>query len=681
MKRLALALAILLSLIAVPAEASQLPAPAASATGDAVGLVVKYRSAISPVAPNGEVTGENFVGLKLSSPHGIGNGLTAVSFSHTLSEGEAQVVAGNLRRDPRVLSVEIDHEIGFGTASLRETALEQYATLLGAVMKPATAPATIVASDAWNAISPNLAQVKATWTPPKATYGGRVTGYQVWRSIGSAAFTQAAVVSAASRSYTISNGLTAGTSVRIYVKAVTKLGVATKVGLASKTVSAVPTTEPGVPVLTGYSDGSANSPSWDLLAGAATGGLQVHYTATAMGDNQQSISCTTLSSTCELVGLATGVNYRITVTATNNRGSSSTDPVIRPSDGLFYTQWYLYSRYGINAPRAWREATAVSATPVVVAVIDTGITSHSDLNDQVLPGYDFVSSDMGSNDGDGWDSDASDPGDYSAGQDSSWHGTHVSGLIAAEANGQGIVGVDPWAKIEPVRALGAKGGKESDLYAAITWAAGGSVSGVPNNPTPAKVINISMGTTSPTSCDNLVESAFQAALSRGVTIVTAAGNGDANGNPMQAFYSYPGDCLGSINVGATGISGDSSYYSNYGLGVDISAPGGDDRDTAGAPNGSQGMIVSTFNTGTTGPRAETYVADEGTSMAAPLVSGAVALLYGINPNLTPSEVWTILKNSTKPFRADTDCALTAGLSMQTCGVGILDIAKALSLVQ
>src|SRR5690606_31257016 len=140
---------------------------------------------------------------------------------------------------------------------------------------------------------------------------------------------------------------------------------------------------------------------------------------------------------------------------------------------------------------------------VVVAVLDTGITRHGDLDANVLPGYDFISDAGKANDGDGRDNDPSDPGDWvtlnqcpggNRAENSSWHGTHVAGTIAAVTNNaKGVAGTAFGARILPVRVLGTCGGYDSDIADAIVWAAGGSVSGVPTNANPAEVINLSLG--------------------------------------------------------------------------------------------------------------------------------------------------------------------------------------------
>ncbi len=682
MKKLAIALSLALSLGGV-ASVSADAAPV-NALANAVGLMVKYEPSVSAIAPDGSVTGQNFAGVHLGNSHDIGSGLTAVSFDSALTDSEANRVATNLRRDPRVQLVVLDHDYSISQQSLKESAATQLAVTLGTVFKPAAAPLSAKVVDAWKSTSPFTPQIKVSWLPPKALNGGRLAGYRVWKSVNGGAYSIATTMSSPRLlSATLSLGLLAGATTRVYVTAITKLGTAIKYGLPTKALTIKPTARPVAPRITGYSDSTLNKPKWAGLSLTDRGGLPVTYTATASAAGKTTITCSTTTTTCTLPNFSTDSAYTITVSAKNIRGSSTSAPVLRARDPYFYQQWYLFGDYGINAPQAWAQLPTTYDNPVVVAVIDTGFTNHSDLNPQVVPGYDFVSTDQVSNDGDGWDPDASDPGSFNSNptSTSSWHGTHVAGLIGAAANEIGITGVAPGVKLQSVRALGGNGGKSSDLVAAVTWASGGVVNGVPTNPTPAKVINISMGTSSPSSCDPGVQAAYQAALSRGVTIVTSAGNGDTNNQPMEAFQSYPGNCLGSINVGATGSTGDATYFSNYGLGVDISAPGGDDRVTTGTQPDAQGMMISTFNDGTRTPGNESYAFDEGTSMAAPLVSGAAALLYAKSATMTPQLAWQYLSEGVRKFQPGSVCALSVGGPDQRCGVGILDINASLKLVK
>ncbi|RZI96048.1 MAG: serine protease, partial [Rubrivivax sp.] len=176
-------------------------------------------------------------------------------------------------------------------------------------------------------------------------------------------------------------------------------------------------------------------------------------------------------------------------------------PMMTPNDSSYSSQWDLHETTGgIRAPAAWDLATG---SGVVVAVIDTGIRAHADLAGQVVAGYDMINDTAVANDGSARDSDPSDPGDWvNAGEcgtgepasNSSWHGTHVAGTIAAKTNNSlGIAGIAFNAKIQPVRVLGKCGGYTSDIADGMVWASGGSVSGLPTNATPSRVINMSLG--------------------------------------------------------------------------------------------------------------------------------------------------------------------------------------------
>jgi serine protease len=302
----------------------------------------------------------------------------------------------------------------------------------------------------------------------------------------------------------------------------------------------------------------------------------------------------------------------------------------------------------------------------VVAVIDTGYRPHADLAANILPGYDFITSAVVGNDGNGRDADASDPGDgVNAGecgtgqlaQNSSWHGTHVSGTIAGLTNnGVGVSGIAFGAKVLPVRVLGKCGGFTSDIADAIIWASGGTVPGVPANLTPARVINMSLGGSG--ACDAASQNAISSARSRGTVVVVAAGNSNAN-----ASNASPANCSGVVAVGAVGRTGARSYYSNFGTLVDVSAPGGD--QTTGTANG----ILSTLNTGTRAPGADSYAYYQGTSMATPHVAGVAALMLSVKPSLTPDQVEAMLKSSARPLPVA--CSLG-------CGAGIVDANAAVN---
>jgi serine protease len=341
-----------------------------------------------------------------------------------------------------------------------------------------------------------------------------------------------------------------------------------------------------------------------------------------------------------------------------------------PTDpGYLDNQWHYFAPAGTNLgganlPDAW-DVTKGSAS-IIVAVIDTGYRPHADLG-TVLPGYDFITDPLISNDGGGRDSDAQDPGDWVAvgycgtgkpAENSSWHGTHVAGTIAALMNnGIGGTGVAPNVKILPVRVLGKCGGMMSDIADGMRWAAGLAVPGVPVNPNPAHVLNMSVGGSG--ACSATYKSAVDNVVNAGKVLVAATGN-------EATYVIQPANCVGAIAVKAHGIDGADAGYSNAGTETAISAPGGNTLvDT---------KVYSLFNTGTTVPVADSYKAIQGTSMATPHVVGVVALMLSVKPSLTPAQVKSYLQSSARPHPAGTWCT-TAGIGL--CGSGLLDAAGAL----
>jgi serine protease len=327
-------------------------------------------------------------------------------------------------------------------------------------------------------------------------------------------------------------------------------------------------------------------------------------------------------------------------------------PQLTPNDPRYSEQWHYHQEaVGINLPLAWDLANGETT---VVAVIDSGYQPHSDLNANLLPGYDMVSDEFAANDGDGRDEDATDPGNYapSCGEYiSDWHGTHVAGTVAALTNNAiGIAGVAYQAKVVPVRVLGRCGGYLSDITDGIVWAAGADVSGEPINPNPAQVINVSLGARS-ASCPVTMVNAIDTARQLGSTVIVAAGN---YGEDSSGFS--PANCPGVITVAATDQAGELASFSNFGAPVDLSAPGAE--------------ILSTHNDGVIGPGSESYRLMSGTSMSCPHVSGVAALLYSINPGITPDEVADILLQSAQPFPSD----------CPGCGSGILDAQSALQML-
>ncbi|MFJ3653384.1 S8 family peptidase [Streptomyces nigra] len=341
-------------------------------------------------------------------------------------------------------------------------------------------------------------------------------------------------------------------------------------------------------------------------------------------------------------------------------------PQATPNDTEYAKQWDLFeTTAGMRVPGAWDVATG---TGVTVAVIDTGYVSHSDLAANIVAGYDFISDATVANDGNGRDSNPADPGDWTAANEcqsgdpaygSSWHGTHVAGTIAAVTNnGKGVAGIAYGAKVSPLRVLGKCGGYDSDIIDAITWASGGTVSGVPANANVAKVINMSLGGGG--SCTTATQSAINAAVSRGTTVVVAAGNSNAN----AANYS-PASCANVISVAAADRQGNRSYYSNYGTVVDIAAPGGETNSV------TADGILSTLNSGAQGPSGENYAYYQGTSMAAPHIAGLAALMKSANASLTPAQIESAIKTNARTL---------PGTCSGGCGAGLADATKTVQAV-
>ncbi|MEP7206476.1 MAG: S8 family peptidase [Casimicrobiaceae bacterium] len=349
------------------------------------------------------------------------------------------------------------------------------------------------------------------------------------------------------------------------------------------------------------------------------------------------------------------------------------DPVLRryaqtlpPDDPYYPQQWNLTdSVSGIDLAAAW--ALQRDTAPITVAVVDTGILPHPDLAGRVLPGYDFISDPQRARDGDGRDPDPRDEGDWLGAGDcggypaepSSWHGTFVAGLIAANTNnGIGIAGVNANARIVPVRALGQCGGTDEDVFAALLWAAGAPVTGVPPNANPAKVINLSLGGFG--ACAQSIQEAVNDAIAHGAIVVAAAGN---ESDDVASFA--PANCSGIITVAAHNRAGARASYSNFGRRIDISAPSGD--------GGGSDSTVSLSNDGSTLPGAAIYDEGIGTSFSAPLVAGTVSMMLGRNPILTTGRVLAILQGTTRSFPDATACRLGG-----FCGVGMLDSGLAMA---
>jgi serine protease len=344
-----------------------------------------------------------------------------------------------------------------------------------------------------------------------------------------------------------------------------------------------------------------------------------------------------------------------------------------PNDSGYPKQWHYFDNGsgasqapgGINLPTAWE--TNKGSAAVVVAVIDTGILpNHEDISGSpnLVNGYDLISDPDTGNDGDGRDANAADPGDAiaanecypgSPAQPNSWHGTHVAGTIGVGKtnNNLGVAGINWNVKVQPVRVLGKCGGTMVDINDAIRWAAGLPVPGIPNNPTPARVINMSLGGGAPCSASPATQAAINDAVAKGVTVVVAAGN-----ESSDAAGFIPASCNGVITVAASDRRGYlATRYSNFGARVDIMAPGGDvrqDSDNDGNPDG----VLSMVDGG--------YAYYNGTSMAAPHTAGVAALLLAEDSTRTPDQVRSLLR-----ARAMTRTAVQCP---KPCGAGLLNAA-------
>jgi serine protease len=373
-----------------------------------------------------------------------------------------------------------------------------------------------------------------------------------------------------------------------------------------------------------------------------------------------------------------------------------------PNDGLFNEQWYLQSSEAsaVNAVAAWDMTTG--SPGVVIADLDTGVRfDHPDLRNatanRLLPGYNMIANVTVSNDGDGRDADASDPGDWVTAADaktqqfsgctvanSSWHGTRVAGILGAITPYQsGIAGMTWQGWIEPVRVLGKCGGYDSDIIAALGWVAGFPVQGVPANPYPARIINMSLGSVG--SCPQSYQQMVDQLGGAGVLVVVAAGN---EGGPVDS----PANCIGVAGIAGLRQVGTKVGYSSLGPEIALSAPAGNCVNT-GSGQPCLFSIVTTTNSGTTVPATNTYT-DEynfnvGTSFSAPIVAGVAGLMLAVNGNLTPDQLIARLQAGSLPFPASATVpmchvptgpndlqAAECGCTTQTCGAGMANANNA-----
>jgi serine protease len=403
--------------------------------------------------------------------------------------------------------------------------------------------------------------------------------------------------------------------------------------------------------------------------------------------------------------------YAVSATERRSNGPSMQDG---PASG----QWYMRAPTAAvpvistdvvsstNLEAAW--ARTRGSGSVVVAVLDTGVRfDHPDLVGRLLPGYDFVANPIVANDGGGRDSDPSDPGDWltaaeaatstfggCTASDSSWHGTSTASLVGANSNDSiGMAGAASGVRVLPVRVLGKCFGESADIQAAIRWAAGISVPGVPDNPNPAKVINLSLGGGG--ECSAGYRAAVSEVVARGVVVVAAAGN-SAGG-----AVSAPASCPDVIAVAGLRHAGTKVGFSDLGPQIGIAAPAGNCINiTAGSP--CLYPILAATNTGPQGPLGSTwtdsYNITVGTSFASPLVAATAALMLSTQSTLTGSQVLGAMQATARPFPSTggdngdgsivRQCTaprpgvdqLQCYCNTTFCGAGILDSNAALASV-
>ncbi|MGE0189101.1 MAG: S8 family peptidase [Steroidobacteraceae bacterium] len=435
----------------------------------------------------------------------------------------------------------------------------------------------------------------------------------------------------------------------------------------------------------------------------------------------RSVSTAALTQTLSELNSQTDIEYAVLDQRRHALGILPNDPLVTATSGRS-GQWYLLNSQpsSINAFDAWSYSMGGSIdNGAIVAVIDTGVAlTHPDLAGKLLPGYDFVDCDQSNcggsgvtfltaNDGDGWDNDAADPGDWISSADlarsdnyfkgcgegankdqpgnSSWHGTRVAGIIgAATNNSTGIAGIGWNARILPVRVLGKCGGWDSDIIAGMRWAAGLTVPGIAPNPNPAKVINLSLGGEG--NCSAAYADVINQIRAVGASVVASAGND-------SAIINTPANCSGAIAVVAVRHTGTKVGFSSLGAAT-IAAPGGN----CGTGSSCVYSLDTTVNLGATAPTSNDYT-DQinynlGSSFSAPIVSGTIALMLGADSSLTPDQVTNILRSTAKAFptTATNTCTVPidstsvtineseCNCTTSTCGAGLVNAYQAVLAV-
>lgn len=392
------------------------------------------------------------------------------------------------------------------------------------------------------------------------------------------------------------------------------------------------------------------------------------------------------------------------------QATTPSDPLFPADAGGIGGQWWLFPASGSNQvdidlrrrgvpglQLAWTTNNGSAAT-IAVAVLDTGITSHPDLDAHVLPGRDFVATVAYSGDGNGWDGDAHDPGDFVSAADrsanptlfadcaeteSSWHGTTIASILAALTNNGTDAAAVSWnGRVVPVRVAGKCGAEVTDILDGMRWAAGLPVvsddgTTLPLNPNPVRIVNISFGGSA--ACNAAYQETIDELRTHGVLVVAAAGN--EHGTPTR-----PASCQHVLGVTALNRDGFKASYANFGSSVAIATVGGDPREIGawGMQLGDTGLLAL-GNAGAQAPGAPASVRVYGTSFSAPVAAGVAALMLAVNPALTVDQLIDGIKRSARPHVVAPRIAACSNdnpgrciCTTSTCGAGILDAPQALA---
>ena len=659
-------LSIAMTALLVSGVAPAANAATAQSTEKISGVLVQYSAGVEAVAPNGEPTGANLLRGKVVSED-LGGGLFALNFVEPMDKTLAKIWIKRMVLDRRIIWAEPNLAIEKASANISNRPILTQA-------RAASGPISLVAKPAVSATASDQARVRLSWKTPSKRYGAKIVGYRVQYSSNGGASYQTLISNTGSSDTRIfvSDGIRAGISYRFRVRAITNDGSELNtVGASSNTASAIVRTAPKPVYVTSAPRIGPGNITYLEQSISDRGGFAlsaVRYRAVATAADIESVETSLCNATrCQFPELLADTTYTVEVFATNALGVSSSNATVPANDLYFPLQWYLNGKNGVSMPTAWKYSKGDGYK--VVAVIDTGIRAHQQIDkaltrnaDGSIYGYDFVSELANAADGDGEDSNPNDEGDSSGGN--SFHGTHVAGIIAAEHDFLGSAGIAPNVKLLPIRALGKDGGTISDLVKAVNWAAGVKIADIPQNKFPVSVINLSLGAKEVVSCTGGYASIFDAAIAKGITVIAAAGN------ESRASLSFPGNCNGVITVVATQALGDRATYSNFGSGTLLSAPGGEfNIGSTESPDSRGGIISSWFDSA----NLPSYRLSEGTSMATPVVSGIVALMYSMQPNITPARVRAILQDSVRPFAPTSNCAIIGG-----CGAGIINAQLALA---